>query len=141
MEIPRQNTNFELEMAAPMDGVSNDRKPYFVSWKDAQGQMQRIRRTPPPKLHDLNTGDEATLDRRLGDDFPAGSNVDIEASNPRHPNILKLKNDSGQTTFVPYFDLTGKVRRFRTVDGERVQIENQSTSSDEYIDSSYLEWP
>ncbi len=124
-----------------MDGVSNDRKPYFVTWKDAKGELQRIRRTPPPKLHDLNEGDEATLDRRLGDDFPSGTDVAIEPSNRRQPNILKLKNENGQTTFVPYFDLTGKIRRFRTVDGERVADDTRSSGSDDYVDSSYLEWP
>ena len=123
-----------------MDGVTNDRKPYFVTWKDAQGQIQRIRRMAPPKAHDLNVGDEATLDRRLGDDFSKGTKVSIEASNQRHPNILKLKNEDGQTTFVPYFDLTGNIRRFRIVDGERTLMTNQ-TSEDDYIDSSYLEWP
>ena len=82
-----------------MDGVSNDRKPYFVSWKDAQGQMQRIRRTPPPKLHDINAGDEATLDRRLGDDFPSGTNDDLVDSTTqalmrfRQGGFIRLPSD------------------------------------------------
>ncbi|MEY4629915.1 MAG: hypothetical protein RIQ81_35 [Pseudomonadota bacterium] len=128
-----------------MDGVNNDRKPYFVTWRDAaSGEMKRIRRMPPPKLHDLNPGDEATLDRRVGDDFKEGTNVTIEFSNPRHPNVLKLKNEAGQTTFVPYFDLTGNIRRFRTVDGVRLPVETPNEyggAQDQYIDSGYLEWP
>lgn len=128
-----------------MDGVNNDRKPYFVTWRDgASGEMKRIRRMPPPKLHDLNPGDEATLDRRVGDDFKEGTKVTIERSNPRHPNIVKLKNEDGQTTFVPYFDLTGNIRRFRTVDGIRVPVDTPNEyggAQDQYIDSSYLEWP
>lgn len=121
-----------------MNPVGTDRKPYYVTWKDSDGQLQRIRRMPPPKLHDLNPGDQAILDRKLGDDFPINSEVTIEQSNPRHPNILKLKNPDGQTTFVPYFDLTGQFKKFRAVDGE---ISEDSAANTEYIDSSYLEWP
>lgn len=126
-----------------MDGVNNGRKGYYVTWKDAQGQMQRVRRFPPPKLHDLNSGDEATLERRLGDDFPVGTDVTIEPGNTRNPNVLKLRNDDGQTKFVPYFDLVGKLRKFREIDGERVMVNGADSAGDEdvYIDSTYLEWP
>lgn len=128
-----------------MDGVNNQRKAYYVQWRDAEGQMQRIRRFPPPTLHDFQPGDEATIERRFSDDFPVGTEITVEPSSPRNPNVLKLKNEDGQTKFVPYFDLVGKVRQFRQIDGERVQINDgkapADSGEDAYIDSSYLEWP
>lgn len=128
-----------------MEGVNNQRKAYYVQWRDAQGQMQKIRRFPPPTLHDFQAGDQATVEKRFSDDFPVGEEITIEPSSPRNPNVLKLKTEGGQTKFVPYFDLVGKVRRFREIDGERVPLNSEDGrdegGSDAYIDSSYLEWP
>gem|GEM_PF-469574 len=128
-----------------MEGVNNQRKAYYVQWRDEHGQMQKIRRMPPPTLHDFQPGDEATVEKRLSEDFPVGEDITIEPASPRNPNVLKLKNSEGQTKFVPYFDLAGKVRRFREIDGERVQVGGadgrEDGGSDAYIENSYLEWP
>lgn len=93
------------------DPIKFDRKPYFVTWKDDKGEMQRIRRVPPPKLHEALPEDLVKLTRGKSDDFKEGAELTVKHINPRHPNTLQLVNEDGQTTFVDYYDAELTERR------------------------------
>jgi ASC-1-like (ASCH) protein len=81
-----------------------DRTPYNLEYyKD--GQKQTSRRVPPPKLHDLEEGDEVTIIKKKGDDWDAGDKVEIKAINPRQPNTLTIQNSDEEYTFLSYDDV------------------------------------
>lgn len=87
------------------DPIQFDRKPYFVTWKDESGEIRKIRRVPPPKLHEALPTDIVEISNKRSDDFKEGDEVSVKHINPRHPNVLQLENSDGQTTFVNYFDV------------------------------------
>lgn len=87
------------------DPIQFDRKPYFVTWKDESGELRKIRRVPPPKLHEALPTDIVELSNKRSDDFKEGDAVTVKHINPRHPNVLQLQNSEGQTTFANYFDV------------------------------------
>lgn len=84
------------------DPIQFDRKPYFVTWRDDKGEMHKIRRVPPPKLHDALPEDIVELTKSKSDDFKSGTQAVVKHINPRHPNTLQLINSEGLTTFVNY---------------------------------------
>lgn len=124
-------------MSAP---IRFDRKPYFISYVDSQGQQQKIRRVPPQKLHNALPTDRVELRTRRSDHFNAGDEVTVKRINPRHPNVLQVENDEGQTTFITHYDMV-----FEQKNGETPSIQSSSShmQSDEEptISSSYLDWP
>ena len=84
--------------------IQFNRKPYTVSYmKD--GVQKKIRRRPPPKLHEMLPQDEVTLTRKKNDDFQVDDSFKVKHINQRHPNVLQLENDEGKTTIVDYYDL------------------------------------
>lgn len=87
------------------DPIQFDRKPYFITWKDDAGELRKIRRVPPPKLHDALPTDIVKLTSKRSDDFPEGAELTVKHINPRHANTLQVQNDDGQTTFVSYRDI------------------------------------
>lgn len=93
------------------DPIQFDRKPYFVSYIDTEGKQQKIRRVPPPKLHDALPTDKIQLTKKRSDDFNEGDIVTVSSINPRHANTLKVENKDGQTTFVDYYDMVLKEKR------------------------------
>ena len=117
-----------------MSEVKFDRKPYVVSYtKD--GETHRIRRVPPPKLHDILPGDKVTISRRKGEDWDEGEEVKVKAISPRQPNTLQVEKD-GKTTFLPYFDT-----RFEGRDGENLIAEDERRVASDPLGSKYLLWP
>ncbi|WGL60346.1 hypothetical protein QEJ31_01850 [Pigmentibacter sp. JX0631] len=81
-----------------------DRTPYNVEYyKD--GVKETIRRVPPPKLHDMEEGDEVKIIRKKGDDWDQGDRVDIKAINPRQANTLTIEKANGDYTFLSYDDV------------------------------------
>jgi hypothetical protein len=116
-----------------------DRKPYIVSYVDADGKQQRIRRVPPPKLHTAMPEDVVELKRRKSDHFIDGDSVTVKHINPRHPNVLKVENDQGQTTFISHYEMVLKQKIANTRDVRDDSIEDQDSTPN--IDSSYLDWP
>lgn len=114
------------------DPIQFDRKPYFVSWKDENGDMKRIRRVPPPKLHEALPEDIVKLTKQRNDDFKTGDTVAVKHINPRHPNVLQLVNDSGQTTFVDYYNMEVTEKRALR-DGMRPEELPER--------NKYLRWP
>ena len=122
-------------MADASSPISFSRTPYIVTYQDLQGNQQTLRRTPPPKLHDILPNDVVELTVTKSDDFQAGESALVDNINPKHANTLQLKNSRGDTTFLDYFDvnLLNEVapREGRDpVDQPSVQISNR-----------YLMWP
>ena len=95
--------------------------------------FSKIRRRPPPKLHEMLPKDEVTLTRKKNDDFQVDDSFKVKHINQRHPNVLQLENDDGQTTFVDYYDL--KIERKL---GERPGGQN---ALDLPENTEYLLWP
>ncbi|KAB8029982.1 hypothetical protein [Fluviispira multicolorata] len=107
-----------------------DRTPYNVEYyKD--GEKQTIRRVPPAKLHDMVAGDEVTINRKKGDDWDAGDNVEIKAINPKQPNTLTLQKENEDYTFLTYDDVDLKTKSMQHLINE---------GKDPY-GSQYLLWP
>lgn len=114
------------------DEIKFDRKPYTITYRDLNGDVKKIRRVPPPKLHDALPTDVVTLNQKRSDDFDAGDSVEVKHINPRHPNVLQVQNDEGLTTFVNYFDVTMK---------EEVAPREGVDPRDRPINNRYLLWP
>lgn len=120
--------------------VRFDRKPYYISYVDSEGHQQKIRRVPPPKLHNALPTDKVELRTRRSDNFQAGDEVTVKHINPRHPNVLQVENGDGKTTFISHYDM-----RFEQKGGQVSEIQTGSPASDDSdsspISSSYLDWP
>jgi hypothetical protein len=106
-----------------------DRTPYKVEYyKD--GQKHVIRRTPPPKLHDMLTGDSVKILQKKNDDWNTGDTVKIKNINPRQPNFLTLEKSNGDYTFIIYDEVSFKRRPGK---------DGQGSGSED--DTQYLLWP
>jgi hypothetical protein len=86
------------------DSVLFPRTPYTVTYQDLEGKVQTIRRVPPAKQHDILPTDVVTLKEKRSDDFQAGDQVDVSYISSRNPNVLQVKNNKGEATFVEYFE-------------------------------------
>lgn len=112
-------------------GVRFSRTPYTVTYmKD--GEKHTIRRTPPPKLHDMDVQDEVRLLRSKNDDFKEGEVMTVKGITDRQPNVLQLVNEDGLSTFVDYYDA-----RIENVRSARNGVE----PLDMPINNRYLLWP
>ena len=87
-----------------MGQVRFDRQPYTVTYFK-EGVKHTIRRRPPPKLHDVLPTDIVSLKYDKNIEWEDGDDFEVKHINPRHPNVLQLENDDGETTFVEYFDV------------------------------------
>lgn len=115
-----------------MDEVRFSVKPYQVIYKDHHtGELKKIVRRPPEKLHEILPTDVVKLTQRKNEDFDEGKEYKVKHISPRAPNILQLKDDEGQTTFVEHFqaELEEKVA-YRSV-----------PTVDDVVRSKYLLWP
>ena len=114
------------------DPIQFDRKPYIVTYVDTEGVQQKIRRVPPPKLHDAMPTDRVELTRIRSDDFKDGDMLTVVGVSPRQPNTLKVENAAGQTTFISHYDMLLKEKKAMRdgVSPERLPERNQ-----------YLLWP
>lgn len=93
------------------DPIKFDRTPYTIRWKDESGEMRKIRRVPPPKLHEALPEDLVQITKTKSDDFKAGDNVVVKHINSRQPNTLQLIDKDGKTTFLNYTDVELKEKR------------------------------
>jgi hypothetical protein len=114
------------------DPIVFDRKPYTISWKDDKGDIQKIRRVPPAKLHEGLPTDVVELTRARSDDFKEGDKATIKNINPRHPNTLQLVNEEGLTTFVSYRDVVLK---------EKLALRDGMRPEELPERNRYLNWP
>jgi hypothetical protein len=94
------------------DAIQFDRKPYIVSYVDNEGKQQKIRRVPPPKLHDAMPTDKVELTRKHSDDFDKGDILTVKSISPRQPNTLKVENADGKSTFIGYNEMLLKEKIF-----------------------------
>ena len=83
--------------------------------------------------------DVVELKRRKSDNFIDGDSVKVKHINPRHPNILKVENAQGQTTFISHYEMVVKQKVSNTTAIRDDSIDDKDSTSN--IDSSYLDWP
>jgi hypothetical protein len=114
------------------DPIKFDRTPYTITYKDSEGKMQKIRRVPPPKLHDALPTDVVELKRRRNEDFREGDILSVKHINPRHPNVLQVSNNEGLTTFVDAHDMELK---------EKNALRPGEDLLDRPQNNRYLRWP
>jgi hypothetical protein len=114
------------------DEIIFDRKPYTISYMDQEGNQQKIRRVPPPKLHEALPTDKVELAKKHSDTFDAGDVVTVTAINKRHANTLKVENADGKTTFISYTEMFLK---------DKNAPRNGVNPRDEPERSQYLLWP
>lgn len=108
------------------------RAPYTVTYKGLDGETHKLRRVPPPKVHDMLPTDIVSLNQGRSHEFAAGDEVEVKHINPRHANVLQLVNDDGRTTFVDYYDLTLE---------EEVAPRAGGDPRDRPKNNRYLTWP
>jgi len=94
------------------DPIVFDRKPYTVSYRDQKsGEIKKIRRVPPPLIHDMLPTDLVELKTKRNDDWVEGGKYVVSHINSRHPNVLQIENKDGEKTFVSSLDLELKEKR------------------------------
>ena len=114
-----------------MSAIRFSRRPYTVTYmKD--GERQTIRRRPPPKLHDVWPKDLVSLKETKNIDWEADDEFTVKHINPRHPNVLQLINDEGETTFVDHYQV-----ELEEMIGERDGVKPQEME----VNNKYLLWP
>jgi hypothetical protein len=115
-----------------MSEIRFSRRPYTVTYRDLEGEMQTIRRRPPPKLHRALPSDIVSLTRGKNDDFREGDEFTVKHINPRHPNVLQVADDDGLATFVDYYDMNLE---------EEVALREGQDPRDVPLNNEYLLWP
>ncbi len=121
-----------------MSAVHTTRRPYMGSYTDLKGVYHNVRRVPPPKLHTVLPQDVVELTQKKNDDWVDGEEYTVKAISPRQPNIVQITNeDSGEATFVPYFDLD--LDELEVAHG--TYLPKQRRRSRDKIAGGYLLWP
>jgi hypothetical protein len=120
------------------DAIKFDRKPYTISYTDSEGNLKKIRRVPPPKLHNALPTDKVELTRKHSDQFRAGEEVTVKSINPRHPNTLKVENADGETTFINHYEMFLKEKITRNTPASSAESSDEEIPSDR---NKYLLWP
>ena len=92
--------------------VIDSRKPYVVQYRDFHtGALVTVKRRPPPKVHQMLPNDVVTLSTKSGEGWEEGGEYTVKSISPRQPNVLQIENSKGETTFVPYNELTSDAVR------------------------------
>ncbi|MBP6219113.1 MAG: hypothetical protein KA436_11055 [Oligoflexales bacterium] len=109
-------------------------KPYSVSYKDFHtGEVKKILRRPPEKLHTFLEDDIVELKSSRTKDWPAGEDLTVKHINYRNPNVLQLAKAKGESSFFVY-DEVDLVEKVNFSEGAQPQI-------DDPIANRYLLWP
>ena len=126
-----------------VEPVQFTREPYTVKYVDLAGEVKSIRRVPPPKLHDALPQDKVEITSKKNDDFRAGDKVEVVGMTVRQPNVLQVRNEKGQTTFLDYFDMRLDEMAPNTADRESAtsKFPKEWIQDRPSIDSRYLIWP
>ena len=115
-----------------MNSIYFRRKPYNTFYKDFHtGEVKKIKRRPPPKLHNMLPTDVVELKSKKNQDWEQGEEYKIKHLTYRAPNTIQLEDDDGLTTFVSSFDLD-------LVEKVAYRGETQADSPDA---NKYLIWP
>lgn len=112
--------------------IEFSRKPYKVTYRDLEGNMQTIRRVPPPKLHDMLPKDIVKIESKKNDDWNKGDEFAIKGINPRQPNTVQLQKENGDYTFMSFYDLSLE---------ERIGSRKYANPADDPVLNEYLIWP
>ena len=123
-----------LHGAKQVTEIGNDRRPYTVQYQK-DGQTHRIRRTPPPKLHEMRVEDKVTISRARSEFWAEGDDAKIIGISKRQPNMLQVEKD-GKRTFLPYFDV-----KFEGRPGQSIMDEDTEKIAKDPLGSKYLLWP
>ena len=125
------------------DPIQFTREPYTVKYVDLAGEVKSIRRVPPPKMHEALPQDVVEITSKKNDDFRAGDKVEVVGIKARQPNVLQVRNDSGQTTFLDYFDMRLDEMKVSPYDGDKApsNIPKEWYQDRPTTDSRYLIWP
>lgn len=116
-----------------MSAISFPRRPYNVTYRSIDGEINTIRRQPPKKLHDILPEDVVSLSYKKNDDWEVGEEFEVKNVNNKQPNTVQIKNtDTNDYTFVPYYDL--KIE-------EKVNFSNYKEKRDIPQNNKYLRWP
>lgn len=116
--------------------IKFDRKPYTIKYMDQDGKQQSIRRVPPPKLHSALPTDKVELTKTLSDHFESGDELTVKSINPRHPNVVKVENSKGQSTFISHYDM-----KLKDKPAPRIEAGQTVSAEDIPIQNDYLLWP
>jgi hypothetical protein len=88
-----------------MTSIGTQARPYTVTYRDFHtGELKKVTRRPPPKLHDMLPTDQVQLTYKKNDDWLPGDEVRVKHISPKQPNILQVEKDDGSTTFVSHYD-------------------------------------
>lgn len=101
-----------------------------------EGKIHKIRRTPPPKLHTLEVGDDSKITRKKNDDWDRGDKVTIKSINPRHPNTLQIEKN-GVTSFLDFMDLDFEGKSEKNFE----DVKKSNLKRKESAAYQYLLWP
>lgn len=94
------------------------------------GELVSKKRRPPPKLHDMLPTDKVELKFKKNEDWDSGEELTVKSISDRSPNVVQIKNEEGESTFVSSIDLN--------------LVEEQAYrpgKSKEQRSSKYLLWP
>ncbi|MEY2988772.1 MAG: hypothetical protein RJB13_2293 [Pseudomonadota bacterium] len=118
-------------------GTPTNRSPYYVRYRDMDGELKSIRRVPPAKLHDMMPDDVVTISRKRSDNWEDGEEVKVIGINPKQPNTLMVEKENGTRTFLAYSDLKTKPR----TEADIAYAEELRERANDPIGSDYLLWP
>ena len=109
------------------------RKPYTVVYKDFHsGELIHRKRRPPEKDHLMLPTDIVELKATKNNHWAQGDEVEIKHISYREPNVLQLKNEYDETTFLSSSEVDLV---------EEVAYREGSTHKSSPQDNRYLVWP
>ncbi len=122
-----------------MPAVNFDRTPYTVEYYK-NGKKEKLKRIPPPKLHDILPEDVVTITRKKNVDWGEGDEVKVKNITKRQPNTLQVLNeDSGKTTFLSFYDVLFEGRPDE--EEQNILSRDQAKRAADPLGSDYLLWP
>lgn len=120
-----------------LKSASTTRSPYYVRYRDSDGELKSIRRVPPAKLHDMMPDDVVTISKKRSDNWENGEEVKIVGINPKQPNTVMVEKENGTRTFLSYTDVKTKPKTAADVE----YAEELKERANDPIGSDYLLWP
>lgn len=108
------------------------RKPYTVAYKDWHtGKLVSVKRRPPALAHDILPTDIVELTQTKNVDWQEGDEFEVKHISDRNPNVLQIRNDDGEATFVDSYDVML----------EEEVAPRGKRSLDDPKKNKYLNWP
>lgn len=130
--VPRPTTARPRRGCKRLSEIRFSQRPYTVQYR-RDGEVRQYRRQPPPKLHEALPTDIVEIKNSASTHWREGESYEVKHINWKHPNVLQIKNDDGETTFVNYHDIALKKKVAPRGDTADVQSDPQA--------NRYLQWP